>query len=383
MSRTEPDEQRVSAPLWALLFAVCALITGGLGVAKLIEQRDHPPAYFQKPAHQYEGYVAIDDYGRRAGGARDVLAGEPGAAAEFRQMLLEGLHPATFLIPFAVGATALVTGSVVWSFAGLAFLASLGTALLAGRLARRIWPGGGAAVFWLAACLTIGHLLTVRTSAQILMDPFCSLWTLGFVGLLMRWRERPGRGQELAMVALLITGLWIKISLAPLCGLPFLVRLLGGPRRPLELARTIAVFCGIPVLAWLATLYAIGAFDRILVDAEDQFSQFNYTGNFMGRFGQEMVLLFQVAPLLLLLRAPKAQERAAARTVALTLAVILLATWGFKFPPIARLYLPLVGLQAVIVAPRLVASVKAPVLITLVTLWLAVNYALAAWLTYG
>ena len=36
----------------------------------------------------------------------------------------------------------------------------------------------------IAAILVLGHVLSLRTSAQLHMDPFCSLWVAGFVLLL-------------------------------------------------------------------------------------------------------------------------------------------------------------------------------------------------------
>jgi hypothetical protein len=207
------------------------------------------------------------------------------------------------------------------------------------------------------------------------MDPFCSLWVAGFVLLLLRWREESGRGLELGMLALLCGAMWVKISLLPLLALPVLVLIFDGRwRAPLCLLRPALLFGALPFVWWLATLWAIDGLHKILDDFRDQAAQFNFTGNYLDRFAIEMLLLFQLFPLVLLLRALEPRRE---RALWVALGLILVATWGFRLPPIARLYLPIPALMAAIAVPRLFARLGERALSLVLAAYLLGNYGVA------
>jgi hypothetical protein len=274
----------------------------------------------------------------------------------------------------------LAVGSIPLAFAALSAAAALASALVAGRLARDLQPELGPPVRWLAATLAIAHVSCIRSAAQLQMDPFCNLWTIACVALALRLRAGGGPAARVALGVLLVSAPLVKISLFPLLALPALAALLGPGEQRVRASITAGLVYGcLPLAVWLLVLLGIGALHAGFEDLRDQATQFTVDARYLLGFGLEMALLFQAFPLLLALRPPRRHEL----LVVLALALILLATWGFRFPAIPRLYLPLTSLFAVLAAPRLLALLprRWP---QVLALFLALNYGLGvAFLVYA
>ncbi len=340
----------------ALVFALTFLFTAAYGVGKLYWQRSNRPDFARTQANQYEGFVAIDDYATRAELIAAWMRGEGELEAVFAKAR-SGFHPASLLVPCAVALLSFVVPSIPLAFAALASAALLGAALVARRLALRLDPSGGAATGWIAASLVVGHCLSMRTSAQLQMDPFCHFQALVALVFAVRWSEQRRATDGVALFLVLASGLFVKISLLPLLALPSLVGLVRGRFRAWKQPLVDGLRFGVlPAATWLAGLFAIGAIEAGFADMHDQATQFRIDLGYLRLFGTEMLLLFQAFPLVALvwLRGRGRElDVATARVVWLALGLVLLATWGFRFPHIARIYLPLVGMLAVLAAPCL------------------------------
>jgi len=364
---------------WVLV--LCALLTVGLGFGKLLLQRGNLPDYARTQANQFEGFVALDDYATRAELFRDWLTGE-GELAAFFAKSRSGFHPASLLVPAAVAAASLLVGSIPLAFALLSAAAAVAAAGIAARLAAALCAdrARGAATGLAAGVLALAHVDVLRSSAQLQMDPFCSLWTIAAVALLVRIRAGAGHRERLALAVLLATGPLVKISLFPLLALPaacaFLAPVPGERRLPAAL-RAVPAYAVLPVGVWLGALAVTGALGIAFDDMHDQATQFAVDARYLRMFGIEMALLFQVAPLVVALRPRLAGVVAGEAPVWLAAGLLLAATWAFRLPAIPRLYLPLTALLAVLAAPRLVDLLPRRWPIAL-GLWAGANYALGA-----
>ena len=385
-SRTIPAARQ---PGLVFVFWLCVVLTSGYGVAKLFLQRAHRPDFARTRANQYEGFVALDDYATRAALIRGWLVGEGGLDPVFEKAK-SGFHPASLLIPAAVAVVSLVLPSIPLSFALLSLAALITTAWLAGRVARRLdtddppdgtgatgAPGasGRAATGWIAATLVVGHCLAMRTAAQLHMDPFCNLWAVCVVACCLMDRARRSLPVRLVLFAFLATGPLVKISLLPLLAVPALVRLWDdGWRRPQGAVRDGLLFGLAPLGLWIGVLWGMDGLHLLFDDMHDQATQFGFDLAYAKNFAVEMALLFQIFPLLLVLRGPEPGKEL---PVWLALGIILLATWGFRLPAIPRLYLPVMSMLAILAAPRWRARLGPRWGGRLLALYLVGNYAVA------
>jgi hypothetical protein len=330
----------------ALAFLAAALL---LGATKLELQRRSPPAWAAPPIHRFKGWVAIDGLAARAAWLRAELA--PGAAAQTPRPDV-ALHATAWLVPLAVALASFVTGSIPLAFALLSGLASALQVLLVGRLARRLDPGRRAEVGWLAALAAAGHCLTMRTAAQLTLDPFCAAWTTAHLLVSLRWAERRRATDLAALVLLATSGLFLKSSFLPALAFPLLCALLHGERAPLRLLGLGALTALVPLA--LALLFQ--AFLLPHTGAADDLAHFARAWRLdprqLRQFALEMALLFQLYPALLLRSRLVPGERPAATALGLFLASV----WAFGLPAVPRLYLPALGFLVALCVPRLVAA---------------------------
>lgn len=321
------------------------VLSTSYGLVKLQIQRTHPPPFATGPANTFDGFVAIDGHVARARlfelsytgaeDAREALAGE----------LRSGYHPNALLVPAAVGLVAALTGSVVTVFgiaSGLAMLLTvLGVARLAGQHG---FPPGQQFV---AVMIFLAHTLVFRTACQLHLDPFCCMFTVWVMSLSLAACRRPTLA-GIGVLTLVLTGAQlVKVSTLPLLAVPavYAIAIHG-----LRSTRTLVLALGPPALtstAVLALLLSTGSLERLGVDFEHLAASHDFRRSHLTHFAVEMVLLFQLFPLLF-------ARRPASRTHAATYAVgalILAGTWATGLPPIPRLYLPMVPVIAIACAP--------------------------------
>jgi hypothetical protein len=95
-------------------------------------------------------------------------------------------------------------------------------------------------------------------------------------------------------------------------------------------------------------------------------------------FGERAtLLLLQLCPLVLWLR-PRVLAHSTGRLAALTLAVLLVATWAFRLPATPRLYWPVLALGAPLVAVALRELGSRATRMWLLALYVVANYSIAA-----
>ncbi len=343
MNERAPISPDRSIHVLALLFVAAALFLGSVKVAL---QKRSPPAWAAAPIHGFEGYVSIDGFSQRAAFLRDSVTG--GEAREEPEADLS-LHPTSWLVPLAVAATSFLTGSIPIAFAILSGLASLAQVLLVGLLARRFDAERRAEVGWLAALATGGHCLTMRTAAQLTLDPFCAVWITASLLLSLRWSERR-RGSDLLWLSLLGTsGLFLKSSFLPALALPSLVAWLAGERGAKRLLGSFFLTALLPLAIALAFQRALLPETSATGDLEHLAAAWKLDSTQIAHFALEMALLFQLYPLALL----GTWRDRPARSGLVALGLLLASTWAFGLPAVPRLYLPALGVLVALAVPRI------------------------------
>ena len=388
MEGLEEGEGRRLARRFSVVLVLCAALTLGAGFARLYLQRgEHLPDYARTPANRYAGFAALDDYATRAALFRDWLRGD-GELEDVLARARSGLHPASLLVPLLVGLASLLAGSVPLAFALFSATAAVAAALLVVRLATTLArgredPALAAAVGAVAGVLALAHVDAVRTAVQLHMDPFCNLWAVAAVALLIRVRAGGGAGTRALFMLVLATGPLVKISLFPLLALPAASAFLWPAEREGRAsgaARALLAWALPPLAVWVFVLAWCGALHLAFHDMRDQATQFAIDRRYLVNFTLEMALLFQLFPLVFLLR-PARPWSDGERVVWLALALVLVGTWIFRLPAIPRLYLPVTSFLAVLAAPRIVGRGswwQAGVLA-----WVVANYALGAAILTG
>ena len=357
-----------------LLVAACVLVSLGLGVAKVFAQRAHRPHYLHD-AHVYEGWPSIDGHSLKAAHIRTWMRGGDPGAAELREFLSDEGHPSSLVVQSAVAALSLFVGSIPVTFLLLSSLAFCLQILLVVRLARLCAPDAPPWVPTVAGVLAAGHVLSVRTAAQLHLDPFCALVATAVLVATLEQAREPRRGRAVGIAVLLALGLFTKISLLPLLAVPPLVLAARAPgRRLATLVRGGLAFSLPPLLVWGAALWLLTGGGPTTTEPGHLLETWELDARHLRNFGVEMVLLLQAFPLLLLLG--RREQGPDERAVGLVLIVILAATWAFRLPPIPRLYLPAVGLLAVLGALRLGRLLPGRLVSTVLVLYLLANWGL-------
>ncbi|MFQ5507153.1 MAG: hypothetical protein ACE5F1_20475, partial [Planctomycetota bacterium] len=222
---------------------------------------------------------------------------------------------------------------------------------------------------------------TIRTTAQLYLDPFCALCATLLVLELPGWIRQPDRPRGARIVALQVLGLFLKISYLPMLAVPALATIVAGrfsgpaPRKDRRALRAICLFGLLPLLPWISFLSLGPGSGSFLREPTHLLASWNLRGHQLANFAFEMLLLFQVLPLFLLVRrgvGPRIQK-----TVVVALACMLLATWAFKLPPIPRLYLPVLGFLVALAAPAIQHTLEGARLRAFVGAYLVLNYAAA------
>ena len=81
--------------------ALAAVLAVGLGLTKTFAQRANLPDYARVPYNNYDGFVAIDQFAKRAELFGAWFAGED--RGELSAFLTADLHPTSIAVPAAVG----------------------------------------------------------------------------------------------------------------------------------------------------------------------------------------------------------------------------------------------------------------------------------------
>ena len=340
-----------------LLALVCVMLTLTLGVTKLFVQRAHLPSYATPTYNTYEGFVSIDQYCIRAEKMRDRVQAGPdeveGAQAEMMKDLRKRGHPSAILIPAIIALVSIPVGSIPYAFIGLVIAALLLQFLAVRRLASRL-TGGAAPAIAIATVLVASHCDTVRSSAQLLLDPFAALFTTLTVLVSQRRHEGGGAGTTWTLVALQLLGPFIKLSYLPALAAPAIVTLCVARENRIGGALLDGIRFGLlPVLPAVAYVLAVPTLDGFGREMDQTLESSSMSSWELGNFAIEMALL--LAPLVVLLWRPKTDAaRIDARTGSVLLVVLtfLLSLWALRLPDDHRLYLPLIGLMAAAVAAR-------------------------------
>ena len=140
-----------------------------------------------------------------------------------------------------------------------------------------------------------------------------------------------------------VLGLFTKNSYLPFLIAPAILVWLRGPapRWP-AIGNSLAVFAGVPALLATAFVWSVPGIQAAGSDAVKLFASWDLSGDKLLHFAVEMVLLFQLLPLLLVLRfqhTPAPPERLGVAVLWIAL-VYTLALWSFGLPAVPRLYLP-------------------------------------------
>lgn len=357
-----------------LLLGACILLTLGLGIAKVFVQRAHRPSYLHA-AHVYHGWPSIDGHSLKAERIRTWMTGGDPGAASLREFLSDEGHPSSLVVQTAVAALSLFVGSIPVTFMLLSALAFCLQIALVVRLA---WLCAGEVRPWvpaLAGILAAGHVLSVRTAAQLHLDPFCALIATAVLVATLEQAREPRRGRAAWLGVLLTLGLFTKISLLPLLAVPPLVLAARAPgRRLATLVRAGLAFSLPPLVIWGAALWLVTGGGPTTTEPGHLLKTWELDARQLRNFGIEMVLLLQAFPVLLLLR--RREWSADERAVGMVLILLLAATWAFRLPAIPRLYLPTVGLMAVLGAAQLAQLLPPRLVSTVVALYLLANYGL-------
>lgn len=362
------DLPRALRPLLALALAASL----GLGVAKVLRERTHPPAFASAPANRFEGYVAIDGYGQRSDLFRRWIHGEEGAGAALTEDLQSPMHPTTVVVPALVGLVAPDAAAVPRAFLALSVLATLLQVAAVARLARLLAPESPAAT-WTAAVLVAGHCLTARTAGHLYVDPFCALFGTWAWLASLRWAREPGAGRALAVAVPLALGTFTKVSFLPWLAAPAIALVALGERRRLAAGVLLGA---VPVALAAVYLAAVPGLAAGTADSRHLLGATSLSPRRLLDFAVEMALLVQLAPLVLWRGGPA--RGAAARGTAAMLALVLVATWAFRLPSVPRLYLPALGLGAALTATALLRAAPPRRVPRILGVYVAANAAAAA-----
>lgn len=369
------------------LALVCVLLTVALGVTKVFVQRVHLPSYASPTYNTYEGFVSVDQYCIRAEKMRDRMTASgaevEGAQAEMMKDLRQRGHPSAILVPAVIALASLLVGSIPITFMALAILAFLFQVVVVRKLAACL-SGGHAATVAIATILVAAHCDTVRTSAQLLLDPFAALFTTLAVWLsLRRHDDEAGSGTTWALVAVQVLGPFIKLSYLPALAAPAVVTLFVAREGRLRGAVLDALrFGALPVLPAVAFVLAVPTLEGFGKEMNQALDASSTSLLEYGDFAFEVVLM--LLPLLVFLRRPRAGSnpaadgpRGATGAVLATLAVLVASMWALRLPDVSRLALPLVGLIAAVSAPRAWSWFGPGRAVAVLALYAALNYAVA------
>lgn len=348
---------RIGIWRWSIILA-CLGATAALGVIKVERQRASPPSYAQKEVHQFDGFVSIDGFSHRAQAIRNWLSGVDDASMKPSNHPGSDLHPTSWTIPIVVGLLSCVTDSVPRTFQGLSIAALLAQLLLVMALAQRTsayWPRGIArsSPTFLTGVMFVSHCLTIRTAGQLILDPFCACLALAVVLLAQDWIAAPSVRRGLAISALMIAGMFTKVSFLPMFVAPIVLAALAGAG--LGIVMRLSVFSVVlPALPVLAFFVWVADESSAAVDFKHLIASWTLSLRELKHFAFEMVLLVQLWPLVLLVAA-KPSDRKAQGPIVLAI-IVLLATWAMRLPAVPRLYLPVWALAAPVLGNMLATS---------------------------
>lgn len=332
---------------WAL--PICCLLTIGLGLVKDLLQKSHPPSWVaNKPWELYDGFVSIDGHAAMARGVRDWFAGTDPGGERVRAMFAGEMHPSAVVVPALVAALDLVVRSIPVSFILLSSLAVLLNAILAGMVVRELDPDCTPELPWLASLIVIAHCLTIRTSGQLLLDPFCALFATGAMLLATRWIRIGGAATAGFLIIIQICGIFTKISYAPMLMVPpVAVFFLERESRLGRTALAATMFTIVPAAAWAIFVeWLTGSIRSSDREAGHLLNSWHFNAGELIHLAVEMLLLFQGFAAVLLFRARR--ELGVAKIAGITLFFVLVSTWSFHLPAVPRLYLPAVVPLAVL-----------------------------------
>lgn len=361
------------------------LLTLGFGIAKVQMLRAYPPDYAKNGFNSYEGFVSGDGFSHRSALVRDWLLGDDEGATELRAYLSDGGHPNSILVPTLVGATAILTKSIPWTFVGWSCLASVAQALLIVSIARSLLPGSReregprSAAPWVLGSVFLGHCLAIRTAGQLHLDPFCSVAMLATVALSLRLAQRRNGATGAVLFLVQCLGLFTKASYLPALAIPFVIMKLKG-QSWLRCFVAMLVFGVFPLAVMLTFVEFVPGRDTAGRDFGQFLAAWHLSPRELRHFAVEMLLLFQFWPIVLIAR----RRRVGSGTPILMCALlVLVSTWVFKLPAVPRLYLPVLGLGlagcAGVVSDLLHHRFAFPAFVAV----LLANYGVAVWGTFG
>lgn len=365
------------------LFVLCACLTIVFGVAKVQMLRKYPPEYAQKVGNSYEGFVSGDNYSLRAAYIKEWLQGDDPGGKRLRKFLSKDAHPNSILVPSLVGATAILTKSIPWTFVAWASLALLIQALLVVHVARfslgpEIDPDSAVSPWGLGA-LFLGHCLAMRTASQLHLDPFCGALMLGTVAISLRLTTNSSKTTPLALFLVQMMGAFTKASFLPALAMPAII--VGWRQRSWSRFFIAAFVYGvIPMALMLLFVELVPGRKSVGRDFGRFLEAWQLSPKELLHFAVEMVLLFQFWPIVLFVRRQRLGGGALVLACAL---LVLLATWAFNLPAVPRLYLPVLGLGLAgmgCAVSELLLSRRAGQAVLVVIL---ANYLVATWGTFG
>ncbi|MBI3817289.1 MAG: hypothetical protein HY286_01255 [Planctomycetes bacterium] len=363
---------------WAL--PICCICTIGLGVAKVYIQKAHPPAYAagKTDAHFYKGFVSPDTHCKMAELFRNWYTGDDPGGQIVKNEFANEMHPSAIVIPAAVGALDLIINFIPWSFMLFSAAAVVANAWLAAKMAAESDPGAPAEVPMIAALLVVAHCLTIRTSTQMILDPFCAVFASAAMWMTIRWTRAPGTGVAFALVIIQMLGMFTKVSYAPLLAAPALATFFAGSGRNWARGAFAALLFGaIPAAVWGIYMQWLTGLAQANREPEHLLNSWNLNFGALQHFAIEMALLFQGFFIILLLKWKV--PGGAARVAGVTLALILLATWAFRLPAVPRLYLPALAPLAVLCILKMKDYLGGTRARHLVFGYLILNYAIGIW----
>ncbi len=227
-------------------------------------------------ADRWIGHYCPDGYCEYADRLRAVLfGGGPAARRELAEFVATYMHAHNPLAPLLQVPLSAVTPHPTVAYV----LVSAGASVLACLALRRLLAGSGYSP-WLVALLPAAlatHVLTVRAFARPQTDALGLLATVAALWALEREHERSTPGRALLLFTAQFAGLFARISLIPMLGMPVLAALAApGPwgdriRRAL---RSGVLFGLLPGLLYLALHTALGTLHLDLVWAFAQTEDF-------------------------------------------------------------------------------------------------------------
>jgi len=280
-----------------------------------------------------------------------------------------------------------VTASIPWTFVGWSCVALIVQALLVVSLARsslerptREPPTSPTheGTPWIVGCLFLGHCLTMRTSGQLLLDPFCGALVLGAAAASLRLVEG-FRGAWAALLFLIqVLGAFTKVSYLPALAIPALVLKVKGASWPRALSAGV-VHGAVPLALVLVFIALVPGRESAGRDFAHLANAWRLSPQELRHFAIEMALLFQVWPLVLFVRR---RQLLSGRALLACAALVLASTWAFKLPAVPRLYLPVLGLGLAGAAGAVDGWLGARRARVGLVVLIAANYAVAIWGTF-